>query len=387
MKVMTIVGTRPEIIKLCRVIAELDRQVHHVLVHTGQNYDYELNEIFFKELDIRKPDRFLNGAGKTAAETIGQVIAKADEVLEKEAPDAFLLLGDTNSCLAAISAKRRKVPVFHMEAGNRCFDERVPEEINRRMVDHISDINMPYTDHARRYLMREGIPAERVIKTGSPMKEVLSHYLPKIKGSDVLSRLELIKNDYFLVSAHREENVDNEENFFDLLESLNALAEKYQRSVIVSTHPRTRRKLEALQYSKAHPQISFMKPLGFLDYVHLEMNARCVISDSGTITEESSILGFPAVTIRQAHERPEGMDEGTLIMCGLQSETRAVRRDGSFPAQGGETSVPGSSRLRYGERIDKGRSYYFELHRLRESGRVAQVAPGRERETSTEGGL
>jgi UDP-N-acetylglucosamine 2-epimerase (non-hydrolysing) len=320
MKVMTIVGTRPEIIKLCRVIAELDRQVHHVLVHTGQNYDYELNEIFFKELDIRKPDRFLNGAGKTAAETIGQVIAKADEVLEKEAPDAFLLLGDTNSCLAAISAKRRKVPVFHMEAGNRCFDERVPEEINRRMVDHISDINMPYTDHARRYLMREGIPAERVIKTGSPMKEVLSHYLPKIKGSDVLSRLELIKNDYFLVSAHREENVDNEENFFDLLESLNALAEKYQRSVIVSTHPRTRRKLEALQYSKAHPQISFMKPLGFLDYVHLEMNARCVISDSGTITEESSILGFPAVTIRQAHERPEGMDEGTLIMCGLQSE-------------------------------------------------------------------
>ena len=320
MKVMTIVGTRPEIIKLCRVIAELDRQVHHVLVHTGQNYDYELNEIFFKELDIRKPDHFLNGAGKTAAETIGQVIAKADEVLEKEAPDAFLLLGDTNSCLAAISAKRRKVPVFHMEAGNRCFDERVPEEINRRMVDHISDINMPYTDHARRYLMREGIPAERVIKTGSPMKEVLSHYLPKIKGSDVLSRLELIKNDYFLVSAHREENVDNEENFFDLLESLNALAEKYQRSVIVSTHPRTRRKLEALQYSKAHPQISFMKPLGFLDYVHLEMNARCVISDSGTITEESSILGFPAVTIRQAHERPEGMDEGTLIMCGLQSE-------------------------------------------------------------------
>ena len=320
MKVMTLVGTRPEIIKLCRVIAELDRQVDHVLVHTGQNYDYELNEIFFKELDIRKPDHFLNAAGKTAAETIGHVIAKADGVLEKEAPDAFLLLGDTNSCLAAISAKRRKVPVFHMEAGNRCFDERVPEEINRRMVDHISDINMPYTDHARRYLMREGIPAERVIKTGSPMKEVLSHYLPKIKGSDVLSRLELIKNDYFLVSAHREENVDNEENFFDLLESLNALAEKYQRSVIVSTHPRTRRKLEALQYSKAHPQISFMKPLGFLDYVHLEMNARCVISDSGTITEESSILGFPAVTIRQAHERPEGMDEGTLIMCGLQSE-------------------------------------------------------------------
>ncbi|NTV43319.1 MAG: UDP-N-acetyl glucosamine 2-epimerase, partial [Syntrophobacteraceae bacterium] len=227
MKVMTLVGTRPEIIKLCRVIAELDRQVDHVLVHTGQNYDYELNEIFFKELDIRKPDYFLNAAGKTAAETIGQVIAKADEVIEKESPDAFLLLGDTNSCLAAISAKRRKVPVFHMEAGNRCFDERVPEEINRRIVDHISDINMPYTEHARSYLLKEGIPMERVIKTGSPMKEVLSYYLPKIKASNVLSRLELRKDDYFLVSAHREENVDNEKNFFDLLEALNALSEKY----------------------------------------------------------------------------------------------------------------------------------------------------------------
>ena len=237
MKVMTIVGTRPEIIKLCRVIDELDRQVNHVLVHTGQNYDYELNEIFFKELDIRKPDHFLNAAGKTAAETIGHVIAKADEVIEKEAPDAFLLLGDTNSCLAAISAKRRKVPVFHMEAGNRCFDERVPEEINRRIVDHISDINMPYTEHARRYLLKEGIPTERVIKTGSPMKEVLSHYLPKIRASNVLSRLELRKDDYFLVSAHREENVDNEENFVDLLDSLNALSEKYNTPVIVSTHP------------------------------------------------------------------------------------------------------------------------------------------------------
>ena len=320
MKVMTIVGTRPEIIKLSRVVDELDRHVNHVFVHTGQNFDFELNEIFFMELDIRKPDYFLNAAGKTAAETIGNVIAKADEVIEKEAPDAFLLLGDTNSCLAAISAKRRKVPVFHMEAGNRCFDERVPEEINRRIVDHISDINMPYTEHARRYLLKEGIPTERVIKTGSPMKEVLSHYLPKIRASDVLSRLELRKDDYFLVSAHREENVDNEKNFVDLLESLNALSEKYDRPVIVSTHPRTRRKLEAVHYSKAHPKISFMKPLGLLDYVHLEMNARCVISDSGTITEESSILGFPAVTIRQAHERPEGMDEGTLIMCGLKSE-------------------------------------------------------------------
>jgi UDP-N-acetylglucosamine 2-epimerase len=339
MKVMTIVGTRPEIIKLCRVVNELDRQVNHVLVHTGQNYDYELNEIFFEELDIRKPDHFLNAAGKTAAETIGHVIAKADEVIEKEAPDAFLLLGDTNSCLAAISAKRRKVPVFHMEAGNRCFDERVPEEINRRIVDHISDINLPYTEHARRYLLNEGIPSERVIKTGSPMKEVLSYYLPKIRASHVLSRLELRKGDYFLVSAHREENVDDEKNFFDLLDSLNALSEKYDRPVIVSTHPRTRQKLEALQYSKAHPKISFMKPLGLLDYVHLEMNARCVISDSGTITEESSILGFPAVTIRQAHERPEGMDEGTLIMCGLKSE-RVMQSVEMVLSQHGEGKAP-----------------------------------------------
>lgn len=339
MKVMTIVGTRPEIIKLSRVVDELDRHVNHVFVHTGQNFDFELNEIFFMELDIRKPDYFLNAAGKTAAETIGHVIVKADEVIEKEAPDAFLLLGDTNSCLAAISAKRRKVPVFHMEAGNRCFDERVPEEINRRMVDHISDINMPYTEHARRYLLKEGLPTERVIKTGSPMKEVLSHYLPKIRASNVLSRLELRKDDYFLVSAHREENVDSEENFFDLLESLNALAGKYNRPVIVSTHPRTRRKLEALQYSKAHAKISFMKPLGLLDYVHLEMNARCVISDSGTITEESSILGFPAVTIRQAHERPEGMDEGTLIMCGLKSE-RVMQSVEMVLSQHGEGKPP-----------------------------------------------
>jgi UDP-N-acetylglucosamine 2-epimerase (non-hydrolysing) len=339
MKVMTIVGTRPEIIKLSRVVDELDRHVNHVFVHTGQNFDFELNEIFFMELDIRKPDYFLNAAGKTAAETIGNVIAKADEVIEKEAPDAFLLLGDTNSCLAAISAKRRKVPVFHMEAGNRCFDERVPEEINRRIVDHISDINMPYTEHARRYLLKEGIPTERVIKTGSPMKEVLSHYLPKIKASDVLSRLELRKDDYFLVSAHREENVDNEENFFDLLESLNALGGKFNSPVIVSTHPRTRRKLEALQYSKAHAKISFMKPLGLLDYVHLEMNARCVISDSGTITEECSILGFPAVTIRQAHERPEGMDEGTLIMCGLKSE-RVMQSVEMVLSQHGEGKPP-----------------------------------------------
>jgi UDP-N-acetylglucosamine 2-epimerase (non-hydrolysing) len=339
MKVMTIVGTRPEIIKLSRVVDELDRHVNHVFVHTGQNFDFELNEIFFMELEIRKPDYFLNAAGKTAAETIGNVIAKADEVIEKEAPDAFLLLGDTNSCLAAISAKRRKVPVFHMEAGNRCFDERVPEEINRRIVDHISDINMPYTEHARRYLLKEGLPTERVIKTGSPMKEVLSYYLPKIRASNVLSRLELRKDDYFLVSAHREENVDSEENFADLLDTLNALAGKYNSPVIVSTHPRTRRKLEAVQYSKAHPKISFMKPLGLLDYVHLEMNARCVISDSGTITEECSILGFPAVTIRQAHERPEGMDEGTLIMCGLKSE-RVMQSVEMVLSQHGEGKPP-----------------------------------------------
>lgn len=339
MKVMTIVGTRPEIIKLCRVVDELDRQVDHILVHTGQNYDYELNEIFFKDLGIRKPDYFLNAAGKTAAETIGHVIAKADEVIAKEVPNAFLLLGDTNSCLAAISAKRRKVPVFHMEAGNRCFDERVPEEINRRIIDHISDINMPYTEHARRFLLREGIPAERVIKTGSPMKEVLSCYLERIKASNVLSRLELRKNGYFLVSVHREENVDNEKNFFDLLESLNALSKKYKRPVIVSTHPRTRQKLEAMQYSKAHPKIRFMKPLGLLDYVHLEMNARCVISDSGTVTEESSILGFRAVTIRQTHERPEGMDEGTLIMCGLQAE-RVLQSVEMVLSQQGEGKPP-----------------------------------------------
>ena len=339
MKVMTLVGTRPEIIKLSRVIDELDRQTDHVLVHTGQNYDYELNEIFFKELDIRKPDHFLNAAGKTAAETIGKVIAKADEVIQKEAPDAFLLLGDTNSCLAAISAKRRKVPVFHMEAGNRCFDERVPEEINRRMVDHLSDINMPYTEHARRYLLREGFPSERIIKTGSPMKEVLHYYLPKIRASNVLSRLKLSKNRYFLVSAHREENVDSEENFSDLLESLNALSKKYRRPVIVSTHPRTRRKLESLGASKAERKISFMKPLGLPDYVHLEMNAQCVISDSGTITEESSLLGFPAVTIRQAHERPEGMDEGTLIMCGLKSE-RVLQSVEMVLSQHGEGKPP-----------------------------------------------
>lgn len=321
MKVMTIVGTRPEIIKLSRVIAEIDRHLNHVLVHSGQNYDYELNEIFFAELRIRKPDYFLEAVGHSVAHTIGNVIAKADEVMEKEQPDALLLLGDTNSCLAAIAAKRRKIPIFHMEAGNRCFDLRVPEEINRKIVDHISDINLTYTEHARRYLLAEGLRPETVIKTGSPMKEVLAHHAKQIEGSDILERLSLQKGEYFLVSAHREENVDSEVNFGNLLRSLCAIAQKCDRPVIVSTHPRTRKRIEEKGAKGLDPRISFMKPLGFLDYVTLQMNAACVISDSGTITEESSILGFPAVTIRQAHERPEGMDEGTLIMCGLEADS------------------------------------------------------------------
>jgi len=320
MKVMTLVGTRPEIIKLSRVISGLDRHVAHILVHSGQNYDYELNDIFFSEMGIRKPDYFLEAVGANVAHTISNVIAKADDVLEKVQPDALLLLGDTNSCLAAIAAKRRKIPIFHMEAGNRCFDLRVPEEINRKIVDHISDINMTYTEHARRYLLAEGLRPETVIKTGSPMKEVLAHHRRQIDASDVLTRLELRQGGYFLVSAHREENVDSETNFANLLQSLSAIAERHDRPVIVSTHPRTRKKLEEKGRTGLDNRIQFLKPLGFPDYVKLQLNAACVISDSGTITEESSILGFPAVTIRQAHERPEGMDEGTLIMCGLESE-------------------------------------------------------------------
>lgn len=319
-KVMTIVGTRPEIIKLCRVIHELDRHTDHVLVHTGQNYDYELNEIFFKELEIRKPDHFLNAAGETAAETIGKVIANSDKVMALENPDALLLLGDTNSCLAVISAKRRKIPIFHMEAGNRCFDQRVPEEINRKIVDHTSDINLTYTEHARRYLLLEGLKPETVIKTGSPMKEVLTYYMPQINESNVLEGLQVEPKGYFIVSAHREENVDSETNFEHFLESLKAISEKYKKPIIVSTHPRTRKKLEGLGVENLDKRIRFLKPLGFFEYVKLQMNGFCVISDSGTITEESSILNFPAVTIRQAHERPEGMDEGTLIMCGLRSD-------------------------------------------------------------------
>lgn len=319
-KVMTIVGTRPEIIKLSRVMSELEQHVNHVLVHSGQNYDYELNEIFFKDLGIKKPDYFLNAVGETVAQTIGNIIAKSDEVMAKEQPDAVLLYGDTNSCLSVISAKRRKIPIFHMEAGNRCFDLRVPEEINRKIVDHTSDINMVLTEHARRYLLAEGIRPETVIKSGSPMKEVLEYYMPQIEASDVLEKLNLRKNEYFVVSAHREENVDSEENFSNLLASLNAIAAKYACPIIVSTHPRTRKRLEERSGVGLDKRINFLKPLGFFDYVKLQLTSKCVISDSGTITEESTILNFPAVTIRQAHERPEGMDEGTLIMCGLQVE-------------------------------------------------------------------
>ena len=319
MKVMTIVGTRPEIIKLCRVIHELDEYTEHILVHSGQNYDYELNEIFFQQLGIRKPAHFLNAVGENPAQTIGNVISKSDDLMAKEYPDAFLLLGDTNSCLSAIAAKRRKIPIFHMEAGNRCFDQRVPEEINRKIIDHISDINMPYTEHARRYLLAEGLKPETVIKTGSPMKEVLNFYHKAIEQSDVLDRMQLSPKEYFVVSAHREENIDSETNFHDFLDTLTALAVKYDKTIIVSTHPRTRKRMESLGISGLDARIHFLKPLGFLDYVKLQMNAFCVVSDSGTITEESSILNFPAVTIRQAHERPEGMDEGTLIMCGLKS--------------------------------------------------------------------
>lgn len=319
-KVMTIVGTRPEIIKLSRVIAELEKYTDHILVHTGQNYDYELNEVFFNEMRIKKPDYFLNAAGDTPAATIGNVIAKSDVLFEQIKPDAVLLYGDTNSCLAVISAKRRKIPVFHMEAGNRCFDQRVPEEINRKIVDGLSDINMTLTEHARRYLIAEGVRPETVIKTGSSMKEVLGYYQDDIDRSDVLNRLTLSSNNFFIVSVHREENVDSEKNFSDLLDSLNAIADKYGKRIIVSTHPRTRKKLELLTDKVFNPLIEFMKPLGFFDYIALQKNAFCAISDSGTITEESSILGFPAITIRQAHERPEGMDEGTLIMSGLKRE-------------------------------------------------------------------
>lgn len=320
LKVMTIVGTRPELIKMSRVMAELDMYTKHVLVHTGQNYDYELNQLFFDELGIRKPDHFLNAVGETAAQTIGQVIIKADEVLGRENPDAVLFYGDTNSCLAVIAAKRHKIPVFHMEAGNRCFDQRVPEELNRKVLDHLSDINLVLSEHARRYLIAEGVRPETIIKTGSHMREVLDFYMPKILASDVLTRLGLQAGKYFLVSAHREENVDVPENLRDLLSTLNALAETYGFPVLVSTHPRTRKRLDALDAGPVNSLVQFAKPFGFFDYNKLQMEAACVVSDSGTITEEASLLNLPAVTVRNAHERPEGMDVGTLIMAGLKME-------------------------------------------------------------------
>jgi UDP-N-acetylglucosamine 2-epimerase (non-hydrolysing) len=320
LKVMTLVGTRPELVKMSRVIAELDRQVKHVLVHSGQNYDYELNQVFFDDLEIRKPDHFLGAAADTAAKTIAEVIRRSDEVFAREQPQALLIYGDTNTGLAVIPAKRRKIPVFHMEAGNRCFDERVPEEINRRLIDHLSDINLVLTEHARRYLLAEGIRPETIIKTGSHMDEVLRYYMPKIEASAVLSRLDLQQGKFFVVSAHREENVDDPGNLRDLLDTLQALAGRYGYPVIVSTHPRTRERLQASNGSTQHALIRFVKPFGFLDYIRLCMSAYCVLSDSGTITEEASLLNLPAVTIRNAHERPEGMDEGTLIMCGLKKD-------------------------------------------------------------------
>jgi UDP-N-acetylglucosamine 2-epimerase (non-hydrolysing) len=320
LKVMTIVGTRPELIKMSRVIAEFDRHTQHVLVHTGQNYDYELNQIFFDDLDIRKPDHFLEAVGENAAQTIARVIEKADEVLASEQPDAVMLYGDTNSCLAVIAAKRRKVPVFHMEAGNRCFDQRVPEELNRKVLDHLSDINLVLTEHARRYLIAEGIRPETIIKTGSHMCEVLNYYMPKVQASTVLQRLGLSHGRFFIVSAHREENVDSEDNLRDLLETLNGLAEAYDVPVVVSMHPRTQKRLDALEKVAIDPRVQFLKPFGFCDYVRLQQESLCVISDSGTITEEASLLNLRAITIRNAHERPEGMDSGTLIMAGLKKD-------------------------------------------------------------------
>ncbi len=320
LKVMTVVGTRPEIIKLSRVIPELDKHTKHVLVHTGQNFDYELNEIFFNELKLRKPDYFLNAAGKTATETITNIITKVDLLLEKEMPDAFLVYGDTNSCMSVIPAKKRKIPIFHMEAGNRCFDQRVPEEVNRKIVDHLSDINMPLSEHARRYLLSEGLRPETIIKTGSPMTEVLAFHEEEINKNRILERESLKKGEYFIVSAHREENIDSPQNFSNLLDTLSAIVQKYKKKVIVSTHPRTKKKLESIGFVNNNPLIEFMKPFGFLEYVKMEQNAFCVISDSGTITEESSILHFPAIMIRQAHERPEGMDEASVVMSGLRSD-------------------------------------------------------------------
>ena len=321
LKLMTVVGTRPEIIRLSRVMAALDASaaIEHIIVHTGQNYDYELNQIFFDDLGIRKPDFFLNAAGATATETVGQILIKIDPLLESEKPDAFLVLGDTNSCLCAIPAKKRHIPIFHMEAGNRCFDQRVPEETNRKIVDHISDVNLTYSDIAREYLLREGLPADRIIKTGSPMFEVLNHYLPEINSSNILNRLNLEENKYFVVSAHREENINSDKNFKGLMESLNLIAEKYGFPIIVSTHPRTQKMIDSKQIAM-RSEVQFLKPMGFNDYNALQMKSYAVLSDSGTISEESSTLNFPALNIRDAHERPEAMEEASVMMVGLNPE-------------------------------------------------------------------
>ncbi|KQW97681.1 non-hydrolyzing UDP-N-acetylglucosamine 2-epimerase [Flavobacterium sp. Root420] len=321
LKVMTVVGTRPEIIRLSRVMAALDASeaIEHIIVHTGQNYDYELNQIFFDDLGIRKPNFFLNAAGATATETVGQILIKIDPLLESEKPDAFLVLGDTNSCLCAIPAKKRHIPIFHMEAGNRCFDQRVPEETNRKIVDHVSDVNLTYSDIAREYLLREGLPADRIIKTGSPMFEVLNHYLPEIKASTILSKLNLEENKYFVVSAHREENINSDKNFNGLMKTLNLIAEKYGYPIIVSTHPRTQKMIDSKQIAM-RSEVQFLKPMGFNDYNALQMKSYAVLSDSGTISEESSTLNFPALNIRDAHERPEAMEETSVMMVGLNPE-------------------------------------------------------------------
>ncbi len=319
-KVMTIVGTRPELIKMSRVIAEFDAHTQHVLVHTGQNFDYELNQVFFDDLGIRKPDYFLEAAESNAAKTIARVIERTDDVLEKECPQAVLIYGDTNSCLSVIAAKRRQIPVFHMEAGNRCFDQRTPEEINRKLIDHLSDINIVLTEHARRYLIAEGLPQDRIMKSGSHMHEILNHAMPNIEKSQILTKLDLQPQKYFLVSAHREENVDNPQKLQNLLDTLQALVKEYDMPIVVSTHPRTRKNLEKLGENELSSKIKFLKPFGFLDYIKLQMEAKCVLSDSGTITEESSLLNLRAINIRDTHERPEGMDEGTLIMSSFKAE-------------------------------------------------------------------
>jgi UDP-N-acetylglucosamine 2-epimerase len=320
LKVMTIVGTRPELIKMSRVIAEFDQHTNHILVHTGQNYDYGLNQVFFDDLSIRKPDYFLEAVGENAMQTIARIIEKSDALMESEGPDAIMLYGDTNSCLAVIAAKRRKIPVFHMEAGNRCFDQRVPEELNRKVLDHLSDINLVLTEHARRYLIAEGIRPETIIKTGSHMREVLDYYMPEILKSDVLERMNLKSEQFFIVSAHREENIDSSKNMINMIATLNALAEQYDMPVIVSTHPRTQKRLDGMDLGELNQHIQFLKPFGFCDYIKLQMGALCVVSDSGTISEEGSLLNLPAITIRNAHERPEGMDAGTFIMSGLEKE-------------------------------------------------------------------